>query len=279
MKGGRQGLTRYRIVLLCLVILTLFSGPRASGKRNVEQGSLFREAESSFRKGDELRRTNVKDARIYFLRALVYFEAVRDRGGVKSGRLLFNIANCYFRLGNPGMADLNYRRAERLRPGDPRIQENLALTRIICNGNSGPPARISGSSPAAAWYHENGPMVRIWLFPAAFTLFWGCFGLYLAAGKKRGLNFLASLGFTVAICGCLLSIDLMRSYREPGGVVVNRTVARQGNSTAFDAAPPGELAPGTEFELVGRKDGWFLIRTAGGKRGWVPGESAELIDQ
>lgn len=272
-------MTRLRIALICLVILfCFFPGGCASGKMSAELSSLYRKAEFPFRKGNELRNTNAKAAKVYFFKALAYFQAVRDRGGMENGRLLFNIANCYFRMGNMGMAVLNYRRAERLRPRDLRIEENLALTRSICDRDSGATDQTPNPSLPVARFYKNGRMVT-WLFPVFSALFWGCFGLYLTNGRKWVRNVLAVLGLTVVISGCLLSIDMMRVYWEPGGVVVNKTVARQGNSAAFGAAPPGVLTPGTEFQLVERKDGWFLIRTAGGKRGWVPRESAKLINQ
>ena len=61
----------------------------------------------------------------FYRKALLRFERLVNEGGVRNGRLFYNIGNINFLLKDIGRAILNYRRAELYMPGDPNVRRNL----------------------------------------------------------------------------------------------------------------------------------------------------------
>ncbi len=273
---------------------TLSENGLGSSPRHVfgpDPKDLLHQAEVFFKKANGLINKDKRAARIYFTDALVFFEALRDRDGIENGKLLFNIGNCYFRIGDLGRAVLNYREAGQFLPEDPRILENLALARAAAN--AGPPAsrpeageffparggkatRSAVPARLISWCARNARTIRIWFFPIASALFWSCLGLVLIRPQGRVRLLPAASILVLLVSGLLLSLGAGHFHPQTDGVIVSQTTARKGNCAAFDPLPQ-KLPPGTEFKVIERRRGWYLMKIRSGESGWIPCGAAKLI--
>ena len=113
------------VSLLCCSLHNAYCTPIDS-----EQVSgFYTEAVTMFRKANELALTNPEKAKMLYQSSVMRFERIAEDGGIKNGKLYYNIGNAYFRMNDLGMAILNYRRAETLIPGDTNLQHNLQYAR------------------------------------------------------------------------------------------------------------------------------------------------------
>jgi len=111
--------------LLLPGLLALLLGAASAGAQPLaaflEQGqSLFSQAANS---------EQPEEAQVLYERALDRFLTVLQEGGVRNARLLYNIGNTYFLLGDLGRAMLYLRRAELLDPTDRNLRHNLGFVR------------------------------------------------------------------------------------------------------------------------------------------------------
>lgn len=60
--------------------------------------------------------------------AALQYEIILSKG-FRHGQIHYNLGNTYYRLGEVGKAILNYRKAERLMPGNAEIKANLRLAK------------------------------------------------------------------------------------------------------------------------------------------------------
>ena len=84
----------------------------------------FADANRLFRQANESTQ-DPQAAQGLYEQAILKYEKIIEDGGIKNAGLYYNLANAYLLSDNLGRAILNYRRAEKLDPGDPDIQKNL----------------------------------------------------------------------------------------------------------------------------------------------------------
>ena len=89
-----------------------------------------------------------------------------------SGYYLYDIANCYYQLGEYGLAILYYYKAERKLPRDPKIQYNLSQA-LIKAGLQAQPNTISNY---VLFFHKKLSFYERELLVLAFALFTFVFG-------------------------------------------------------------------------------------------------------
>ena len=212
-----------------------------------------------------------------FLTAAALYEEILDRG-VVSGAVLYNQGNAFMQAGQRGRAIAAYRRAKRYRPRDPYLDHNLRYA-------------LGTDDPAAAVDVNGRPLVEYLLFWQNWLSYPGKF--YLAAAAAVVTFILGLLPFflrrrlfaRLAAGGAAVTLLLVFSamydwyrydYIVRGVVVAQDVVARKGYAATSEPAFTEALAEGTEFQLVGRRNAWLLIRIAAGKEGWVEEETVVL---
>jgi len=199
------------------------------------------------------------------------YQEILDRG-VISGAVLYNQGNAWMRADCPGRAIAAYRQARRYRPRDPYLEANLRYA-------------LATDRTAA----RRRPMIEYLLFwqnrlsypakfhltaAAAFVAFvLGVIGLFVA---RRLLGRLAVAGVALtALLAFSAGYDWYRYDHIVHGVVVREEVtARKGDSADYEPAFTEPLGEGTEFRLLGRRNGWMLIRLAEGQEGWIEDDAA-----
>lgn len=182
-----------------------------------------------------------------------------------SAPALYNLANAYARQGKPGLAVLNYERATLLDPNDPDIDANL---RQVRQSAGLPPESRSRFERAARFAN---PQILAWAGLAGL-LCWGASVLArtLLPRHRRWLGAAALVGFVTAGAALCDAAALWPMLHE--AVVVTRTAAAR-----VSPVPMGEslfeLREAETVETMSRHDGFVMVQTRAGRKGWVSADS------
>lgn len=235
-------------------------------------------AQSSYDRAIELLPSDPAAARGLFQESVT---AYRDAAlaGATSGELSFNLGNALVQSGETGRAIAAYLDAQRLLPGDPRVEANLAHARSLVAGAPPLPSPSSLDGVAGLW-NDLPASSRVTLAVAGWIALWSL----VAAGVATGWNARVPWRLTVAIAGTVgvvagatLGVDWMRWHLHPRGVLVaNDVIARKGNGEGFAPAFTTPLPSGAEFTLVESRPGWYSIKVGDGQTGWIRSSDAIL---
>jgi len=226
---------------------------------------LITQAEEAFREGH------------YGESANLYQEAA-VRGSV-NGSLYYNQGNSWFMAGEPLLAHLSYLKASALNPGDGDIRRNLSYLRAL----AGEEERAGAGELLRVlffWHYDLSLRLRGMIFLGLNALFW-LLALLTIVLKRRGRAVhlwpaLLALVFAAGL-GTSLLVSRYQWLHYPGGLVMEETTPRKGDSDSFDSAFNRPLPGGTEFQLREIRSGWYKIRLKDGSEGWIRRESAELV--
>jgi tetratricopeptide (TPR) repeat protein len=182
------------------------------------------------------------------------------QGGYSAAQL-YNLGNAYMRQGKPGMAVLNYERANLLSPDDPDIDANLSYIR----------ASLHLPAPSRNTFE------RLARCASPIALFWvGVIGLSIAgAGELMARLSLKSawlrrVGWAAGIA--LLSLTVCNAVAlwpllHEGVVISDAAPVR------VSPVPMGDslflLAEAETVSIAAEHEGFFLVRTRAGRTGWV----------
>jgi tetratricopeptide (TPR) repeat protein len=210
--------------------------------------------------------------------ALALFDSVNTR--FTSAGLLFNIANCHFKLQRIPHAILHYERALRLAPGNEDIQNNLELARmqIVDRVNEMPRfsvgnelTRLSGGRDADQW-------ARWVLWTWAITLLLLALGLVIKEQVQRRMLFsLSAVAFlAVLVCTGFAAVRAAAIHDSTEAILMSaridvRSEPREGSTTLF------VLHKGTKVEVLQELDQWVEVALRNGSVGWVPMQTIERI--
>lgn len=200
--------------------------------------------------------------------ALEGYQALLD-AGYASGPVYYNLANTYYRLGEKGMALVNYLRARAYIPRDPDLRSNLEYLEKelqLFDSEQG-----SGLERIADWVgnYLTVQELVIWSSVILTVLVGLIFGqMYLPKMRSR-------LKVSVVVVGGLLVVSLLLTgvggyylyYTNPGIIVNEEAIAR------FEPSDSGEahftLALGDRVEIRSQRHEWVSVERADGKKGWV----------
>ncbi len=194
--------------------------------------------------------------------------ATATADGTYSAAGLYNLANAYARAGKPGMAVLNYERADLLAPNDGDVRANLTYVRQALHlpvQTQGPLDRIAhlASPGTVAWLGVLGMLVA-----GASLIAIKILPRYRALWIAATCASLAPIGFTA--CNAL--------YWEPktheAVVIAASTTIRATPVPMGDSLQ--ELPEAQTVTLLQGHEDFVLIRTPSGRSGWVA--RADLAD-
>ena len=242
-------------------ILLVFTMPAAAAPL-----TDLSEAESQYRQGN------------YEPAANIYQSLLRQ--GLAGGELYYNLGNCYYKMGQYGLAILNYERAERDLGKDPDLVKNQKLAQLKAPDKIQPLPRwfviqilegIRGAISLGGWarwfilfeWFLAGCLVALVAFPDLAIrpwltrLFWGCAVLFIVTG-----SFFFASYYTQS--------------RNVEGIILASSVeirsAPDKNSTELFT-----LHEGAKIRVLRRLPGWAEILLADGKQGWTRQEAFEMI--
>lgn len=233
---------------------------------------LAYEAQRTFDEAAALETRDQAAARAGFAEAASIYRRIAE-SGVSNGDLMLNLGNSLMKSGEPSRALAAYLDAERMLPGDIRVQDALAHARAATSSRLGP---ISGAGPldrvASTW--SAVPLrVRAWVSLGAWLAVWTLVAAGIVTGWRRGIPWRSAVA-GVALLGALpaatVGIDALRiSLDRPGVVIADAVVMRKGNGEGFAPAVAEGLPSGAEFTMLEERPGWIRIRLPDGQSGWI----------
>jgi hypothetical protein len=185
-----------------------------------------------------------------------------------SANLFYNLGNTEFRLGNFGLAALNFERALALEPAHPEAKANLEFVR----GQTG--ARLMRGN----WMEVVLPQTPINIVAiagaiAAWVLLFGIFVRLTGSTRFRfGILITSSL---IALLYCGVTIYRWEERRGDGVVIGSQVVARL--APAENSAVADTLPPGSQVRILAERGQWTYCMLPGQGRGWVPSGSVQCV--
>jgi len=241
---------------------------------------LFSEAKDFFRKAnDAIAARNPSGAKDLYQKAALRLERIAGQGGVRNGRLYYNIGNAYFRLGDLGRAILNYRRAEVLAPNDPNLRQNLDQARRQRADKIDVKPQTQVLKTLFFWHYDLAISARLYLFAGFFGLIW-ILALVRRFVRRAGLGWGVALSAIVAalLLGSLLVEEVQRQAHAGGVILHSEVIARKGDGETYQPSFEEPLHAGTEFDVVEDRRDWLFIELSDGRRCWVPARAVGLIE-
>ena len=191
--------------------------------------------------------------------------------GYKSKELYFNLGNAYFKVGNLGLAVLNYRRAWQIAPRDPDIQANLRFA-------------LQSTSALTPEYSAATKMLfklsmSEWITLATFAYWTSAIvlALFLVTRNHRAV-FSRTLTALLALL-ILSALGIASGYfahRAPELVVIEprqqALYAPLEDSKAYFALPEGSIV-----RLEERSGTWLKV-TTGQQSGYVQEKACSPVD-
>lgn len=227
--------------------------------------ALLRQAEDAYGNGDHRK-------------ALALYDSVNTQ--YSSAGLLFNIGNCYSKLGDVPHAILYYERALRLSPGAEDVQANLDLARTkVVDRVSQLPAftlgslwdRLRGGKDVDQWARRSLWMCALMAAAAAGGL------LVRPTAAKRGLYALAVAALLATVASTALAAYRVQEVeRHTEAIILSPSVEilgepRQGSTRLFI------LHQGTKVAVQEEQGDWREVRLASGAVGWLPKAAIAVI--
>ncbi len=236
-----------------------------------EPQRLYQQAEAAWEKN------------AYHLALHLYQEAHKEDS--LPADVLYNIGNCYFRLGERGLAALYYRRALHRNPGHPEALQNLQFLQRKTGAiaiERPTYQKWIGKLPRS--FYKNLTAGGLWIILLASLSFFALLGL------RRLLLASLSVSPVIAIAGgvCLLLYPTDLAFAPVGeqATMVNKDTIQAGteaaSSSSDDESPDGsakviDVPPGSLCRLIATRGAWTYIELANGVRGWVPSSSVRSI--
>jgi tetratricopeptide (TPR) repeat protein len=253
-----------RLLPVSVLVMTLLAAQALAAPDAEELNSLFDEACDLYEASE-------------FEGALRIFESLAS-DGVSHPAVYYNLANCYYQLGEVGRAVVNYRRAHMLAPRDEDIDANIAFLRSSIGFQDTTESFDLGALARAPAQVASPKEWRI-AFYVFYYLSVLCFIAVLFLGNAARGRAIRILGILVVVCiGCwaIAEHGLARlTAGTEGAVVVDRSEFMSGPGAAFDEL--ARLPDGVEVELRARSGIWVEVKLPSGEIGWLREESLETI--
>lgn len=254
-------------------------GAAASMSRD-DAAAAITEASEHFRKGTAAMESNREAAHAEFNAAIAEFQRVVREGGIRNGKLFYNIGSAHLMIGDLGNAILNFKRAGRLISGDPNLASNLAYARKRVANKIDAPAEESVRRVLLFWHDETPPAARFAVFLGTYALGWGWALLRFARPRLIGGWWPVAAMFVVA-GACLASLVAERRAERANSeavIVAAQTVGRKGpDASAYEPSFTEPLHSGVEVEVLERRPGWVLARLGDGRTTWLESAAVEAV--
>ena len=194
-----------------------------------EKKELYFQGQEYFHQGTEISASDPETAKVLYGKALLRFNRIVEEGGVRNGRLFYNIGNINFLLEDIGRAILNYRRAEQYIPNDPNLVKNLAYARNVRQDKLEIKDQKKIEQTLFFFHYDFSTKTRLILFGISYVFFWIFAGIKIFSQRPYTSWVLTiSLLFTL-LFGTSLFVERYQSATSLEGVILAPEVI----------APPG----------------------------------------
>lgn len=261
-------------VLLCSIAAALGGELTPQQRRDV-----LLEAQQHYDRGIAVLAADPAQAKSIFRTAAERFQLVAD-SGVINGQLYYNLANAYLEAGDLGRAILNYRKAQRLMPGDARLQANLKYARSLCRSQIAPSGERALVQALLGWHEHTSLRARFAVFITCYVAFWIVLLWRLFRPGGALLAAALILGLAALISGASTTSDVFGWGHRPAGVILSDEVTlRKGNGAGFEPQIEQPLHAGVEFDVLEERGDWLNIQLPNGISGWIEHNAVAVIGE
>jgi hypothetical protein len=188
------------------------------------------------------------------------------------------LANAYFQAGDIGRAILNYRKAERLDPGDLNVQRNLAFARTKRFDKLDPAPGGQVVETLLFWHFEWSKGTRMRLFAGAWILMWAVLALRRFGQHWAPREIAAGMAVAALLLAGSIAYEHWHEASSVHGVIVSPdTVARQGDGPSYEPAFQEPLHAGTEFSVLEERPGWCHVELPDGRVCWLDASDVAFV--
>ncbi len=239
---------------------------------------LYKQGKEFFSQATEISASDPGIAKTLYGKALLRFNRLVEEGGVRNGKLFYNIGNINFLLDDTGRAILNYRRAEQFIPNDPYLAKNLAYARNLRQDKLEIKDQKKIQQTLFFFHYDLGTKTRLILFGISYVLFWILAGIKIFS-QRPYTNWVLSISLLFTLLfGASLYVEQHQSTRNLEGVILGpEVIARQGDAESYQPSFEEPLHTGTEFLLLEDRGSWWLIELPDGRNCWIPSSSGALV--
>jgi tetratricopeptide (TPR) repeat protein len=269
---------RFVELSLMLAMMVVASSSAQARLSDQEISNHLSQAEQLFRRAMELDRTDPDAAKAYYQEAILHYEAIAKNGGVRNGKLYYDVGNAYFRLGDTGRAILNYKRAELFMRNDGNLRQNLDYARNRRQDRIELRQKEKVLKTLFFIHYDIPSRMKLVIFAAAFGALWisAAARLFLKTGWLKIAIAVSAVASAVLLAS--LVVDSTSLARTPEGVVTaEETIGRMGDADTYQPSFKEPLHAGSEFRLIEKRPGWWRIELENGDRTWIPDGAAELV--
>ena len=273
-----QPCLRIALFSLILTVLATVSSPALARLSDQEIANHLSQAEQLFRRAMELDRTDPDAAKAYYQEAILHYEAIAKNGGVRNGKLYYNVGNAYFRLGDTGRAILNYKRAELFMRNDGNLRQNLDYARNRRADRIELRQKEKVLKTLFFIHYDIPSRMKLLVFAISFGALWlsAAARLLLKAGWLKIAIAVSAVASAVFLAS--LVVDSTSLARTPEGVITaEEAIGRMGDADTYQPSFKEPLHAGSEFRLIEKRPGWWRIELENGDRTWIPDGAAELV--
>lgn len=245
--------TAFRFVFFLALLLVLLPAPNLFA--GTAEEILFQEANTAYSRGD-------------YVEAIEKYRQITTASGF-SPSVLYNLANSYALLGQPGLAVLNYERALRLAPSDADISGNLQLVK---KENGLFPRESSRTERFLQLLNMNQ-----WTALLLFSLI--SLTIFQAAALKFRFSRQLHIGVTTSCCLllCLAIAGTLFRYHSFNPSVVIAADAKLLISPFASSASIGALQEGRLVYPQKRHGDFSYVTDETDRQGWIPSSQIEAV--
>ena len=272
MKNKKKAASGAMSILLVLVMMLCGNASVKAQEQQVDSlksesvQSLKQKADDAYSKGK-------------YQEAIVNYEAALKKG--KSADIYYNLGNAYYRTDNVTRAVINYEKARLIAPGDDDINHNLEVARSKTIDNIQPGEKIFFK----VWFEDIKTSMGIdtWatlsLISLVVALILFLVYLFVKQMAVRKVAFYLSLVLVIFfIFGNVFASQLKDfATSSSAAIIVSPTVTAKKTPTD-QASDVCVLHEGTRVEITDNAlKGWYGIRLADGREGWITDKDVEVI--
>ncbi len=241
------------VFVLPLLLLVFFPAPGIFA--GTAEEVLFQEANTAYSRGN-------------YAQAIEQYRQIITTTGYSSS-VLYNLANSYALLGQPGQAVLNYERALRLAPSDADISGNLQLVK---KENGLFPRELSRTERFLQLLNLNQWTALLFFSLIILTIF-------QAAAMKYRFSRQLHIGVTTSCCLllCLAIIGTLFRYHSFNPSVVISPDAKLLISPFDSSASIGALQEGRLVYPQKRHGDFSYVTDETDRQGWIPSSLIEPV--
>ena len=198
---------------------------------------LFEEGKSLFRQANSMADENPHESRQLMQKALLRFQRLVDEGGIRNGRLYYDLGNIHFHLDDLGQAILNYRRAMEYIPDDANLQQNLSYARSQREDAFAEPEQQKILKTLFFWHYDFTLRTRSMLFISIFLATWILLAVRLFSRSASLTRLIVAAGALALLF--LVSVVLTQIRQRSSNPVRNRGARGRGPTERQRECDPG----------------------------------------